>query len=83
MPAAMQVKPHTNMQRIMDAYADKKSLDVSQIRFLYDGTRLTGDKTPQGLDMEDGDVIDAVLVGVLCLPSVHAEVHCTRMDQVH
>ena len=61
--------------RIMDAYADKKSLDANQIRFLYDGKRLTVDNTPEGLDMEDGDVIDAVLVGGTLLPGVHAR-HC-------
>lgn len=51
------------MQRIMNAYADKKSYEVNQIRFLYDGRRLTDQMTPEELDMEDGDVIDAVLVG--------------------
>ena len=62
-PTPVQVKPHTKMQRIMNAYADKKSYEVNQIRFLYDGRRLTDQMTPEELDMEDGDVIDAVLVG--------------------
>ncbi len=30
----------------MDAYAGKRSVDVSAIRFLYDGSRLDGSSTP-------------------------------------
>ena len=68
MSVAVQVKPHTKMSRIMNAYADKKSYEVNQIRFLYDGKRLAAEMTPEELEMEDGDVIDAVLVGACQLP---------------
>lgn len=40
------VKSHTKFQKIMDAYAGKRSVDVSAIRFLYDGSRLDGSSTP-------------------------------------
>ncbi|BDA49133.1 probable small ubiquitin-related modifier 1 [Coccomyxa sp. Obi] len=55
------VKSHTKFQKIMDAYAGKRSVDVSAIRFLYDGARLDGSSTPGDQGMEDNDVIDCVL----------------------
>ena len=32
---------------------------MNDLRFVYDGDNLKGDETPDSLDMEDGDVIDA------------------------
>ena len=51
-PAVTQVKSHTKMQKIMEAYAQKKGIDATQIRFLFDGKRLQHDQTPTELDME-------------------------------
>ena len=38
---------------------------MDQIRFLFDGQRLRENHTPDELDMEDDDVIDAMLFQVI------------------
>ena len=52
------VKTTTKLQRLFDAYALRKGIDVGSLRFLLDGERLRGDQTPADVDMEDGDQID-------------------------
>ena len=37
---------------------------MDQIRFLFDGNRLRDNQTPDELEMEDDDVIDAMLFQV-------------------
>ncbi|KAI8470056.1 MAG: small ubiquitin-like modifier 2 [Monoraphidium minutum] len=55
------VKSTTKFGKIFTAYANKKSLDVRAIKFLFDGNRLQDDMTPAEMEMEDGDAIDAML----------------------
>lgn len=55
------VKTTTKLLKIMNAYCDKKAVSQDHLKFLYDGSRLRGEDTPEGLDMEDGDCIDAVI----------------------
>jgi len=45
----------------MDAYCQRQAIDANSIRFLYDGQRIQAEHTPKELDMEDNDIIDAVL----------------------
>ncbi|QCE11530.1 small ubiquitin-related modifier [Vigna unguiculata] len=45
----------------MNAYCDRQSVDFSSIAFLFDGRRLRAEQTPDELEMEDGDEIDAML----------------------
>lgn len=45
----------------MNAYCDRQSVDFNSIAFLFDGRRLRGEQTPDELEMEDGDEIDAML----------------------
>ena len=52
------IKTTTKLQRLFDAYALRKGIDVGSLRFLLDGERLRGDQTPEDIDMEDGDQID-------------------------
>ena len=52
------VKTTTKLQRLFDAYALRKGIDVGSLRFLLDGKRLNGDQTPEDVDVEDGDQID-------------------------
>lgn len=49
------------LKKLMSAYCDRQSVDVESIAFLFDGRRLRGDQTPDELEMEDGDEIDAML----------------------
>lgn len=52
----------------MDAYCQRQSvlirltqLNVSNVRFLFDGERLHETQTPKDLNMENGDEIDVVI----------------------
>ncbi len=49
------------MEKVFNAYAQRKGVQVTSLRFLLDGERVTGDQTPKMLELEDGDQIDAVL----------------------
>jgi len=49
------------LQKLMEAYSARQSLCLEQIRFLFDGNGLHDELTPEELEMEDGDVIDAML----------------------
>lgn len=49
------------MSFLMRAYADGPAgLVYDQIRFIYDGKRIAENKTAEQLEMEEGDVIDAM-----------------------
>jgi small ubiquitin-related modifier len=55
------VKKHTKMSKIFNAYASRKGVDASSLRFLLDGENIEQDATPKMLELEDQDQIDAVL----------------------
>lgn len=54
------VKLHTKLEKVMQAYVTKKSIELSSVKFLFDGQRVNSGATPQSLDMADGDVIDCL-----------------------
>ena len=45
----------------MDAYCQREGLPADGVRFLYDGERVNRYQTPEELDMQDGDEIDALV----------------------
>lgn len=51
------VKKTTKFEKILAAFCSKKAVDASQVRFVYDGTRVNPSMTPEDLDMEDGDTV--------------------------
>eukprot|EP01119_Soliformovum_irregulare_P008738 TRINITY_DN21847_c0_g1_i1.p2 TRINITY_DN21847_c0_g1~~TRINITY_DN21847_c0_g1_i1.p2 ORF type:complete len:104 (-),score=29.52 TRINITY_DN21847_c0_g1_i1:267-578(-) len=55
------IKKHTALKKLMDAYCHRSGVDSQSIRFLYDGNRILETQSPKELNMEDNDVIDAVL----------------------
>jgi len=55
------VKKETKLQRVMEAYANSKGVDMNSLRFTIDGDRIRGDQTPKMLEMEDMDQIDVAL----------------------
>lgn len=55
------VKLVTRMEKVFEAYAERKNIDVTALRFLLDGTRICGDQTPKMLELEDRDQIDCAL----------------------
>jgi small ubiquitin-related modifier len=48
------VKPHTKFEKILNAFCSKKSVDVNQVRFVFEGERVNPTSTPSDLGMEDG-----------------------------
>ncbi|XP_020877204.1 small ubiquitin-related modifier 1-like [Arabidopsis lyrata subsp. lyrata] len=55
------IKRSTQLKKLMNAYCDRQSVDMNSIAFLFDGRRLRAEQTPDELEMEDGDEIDAML----------------------
>jgi len=55
------IKRSTPLRKLMDAYCSRQAKSQDSIRFLYDGQRVLPDSTPEEMDMEDNDIIDAVL----------------------
>eukprot|EP00898_Chlorokybus_atmophyticus_P006107 jgi/Chlat1/6498/Chrsp45S05987 len=55
------IKRSTALKKLMTAYCDRVSVEPNAIAFLFDGRRLREDQTPDELEMDDGDEIDAML----------------------
>lgn len=55
------IKKHTKFGKVFDAYCDRQSLARNTVRFLFEGTRVQDTDTPESLDLEDGDMIQAML----------------------
>ena len=55
------IKKQVPLGKLLDAYCKKQGLDRSSVRFLYDGNAIDPDKTAEDMDMEDEDIIDAML----------------------
>lgn len=53
---------NTPMKKLINAYCTRQSINPDAIRFLFDGERILAEKTPKELGLEDGDLIDAVLM---------------------
>ncbi|KAL5705261.1 hypothetical protein ACHQM5_023590 [Ranunculus cassubicifolius] len=45
----------------MATYSDHLQMDFGEISFVFDGRRIKDDQTPNDLEMEEGDIIDAML----------------------
>jgi small ubiquitin-related modifier len=52
---------HTNIQKIMDAFAGRKGITATSLRFTVDGERIAPDQTPKMLELEENDQIDVML----------------------
>jgi len=55
------IKKQTPLRKLIEAYCGRQGIDANTVRFLYDGQRIQQDQTPKELEMEDNDIIDAVL----------------------
>ena len=52
------VKMSTNMGKLKKSYAERVGVQVSTLRFLFDGRRINDEETPKALEMEQDDVIE-------------------------
>merc|ERR1711904_291768 len=55
------VKKTTALRKLMTAYCGRQGQDVAALEFLFDGDKLRPEQTPEELEMEDGDSIDAMV----------------------
>jgi len=49
------------MNKVFDAYAARKALARTNLRFMLDGDRIPEDATPKMLELNDEDQIDCML----------------------
>eukprot|EP00494_Astrolonche_serrata_P027054 UN27317 len=55
------VKKTTQLNKLMSAYCSRVGKELGTVRFLFDGERIQPEATPEQLDMEDEDEIDAMV----------------------
>ncbi len=55
------IKKTTPFTKMFEAFAQRTGLPLQQIRFSFDGDRITSDLTAEKLKLEEGDVIDALV----------------------
>jgi hypothetical protein len=60
------VRQTTCFGRVMNAYASRKGVHVSGLRFFLDGGGLSPDQTIADLDLEDGVRVDVFLAQTGC-----------------
>ena len=52
---------HNPLRKVMQAYCERQGLQLSWVRFRFNGNTVNGTHTPEVLNMEDGDTIDVHL----------------------
>ncbi|KIJ62468.1 hypothetical protein HYDPIDRAFT_30429 [Hydnomerulius pinastri MD-312] len=57
----VKVKPNMPFKKIFEAAEKRFGKDPGTFKFVFEGQRLNAADTPAGSDLEDGDMIDAVL----------------------
>lgn len=55
------IKRVTQLKKLMDAYCKKQGVPRNSVRFLFDGSPILEDKTPDDMGMENDDIIDAMV----------------------
>ena len=55
------IKKGTKMSKVFSAFAKRKGVQASSLRFLMDGDRVKEDDTPLSLELEDQDMLDCML----------------------
>jgi len=55
-----EVKKTTQFAKLMNIYCTKVDAAMGSVHFLFDGTRIRPDQTPEELEMEDEDEIDVM-----------------------
>eukprot|EP00745_Piridium_sociabile_P032257 TRINITY_DN54293_c0_g1_i2.p1 TRINITY_DN54293_c0_g1~~TRINITY_DN54293_c0_g1_i2.p1 ORF type:complete len:117 (-),score=13.34 TRINITY_DN54293_c0_g1_i2:146-496(-) len=55
------IKKSTKLEKLMNAYCSRLGQSLDSVRFIFDGERIQATDTPEGLGLEDSDVIDAMV----------------------
>ncbi|KAI8900678.1 ubiquitin-related domain-containing protein [Globomyces pollinis-pini] len=58
------IKKTTPLAKLMNTYCERQGKPPGSIRFMLDGVRIENHNTPEELEMEDDDVIDAMITQV-------------------
>lgn len=56
------IRVTTRLNTIFRAYARRKGVPIHSFRFLIEGDHVNPEDTPTSLGLEDGDMIDAILI---------------------
>jgi len=57
----IKVSKNEKFDKIFNGYCTKKSLEKAMIKFIFDGSTVSPNTTPQELDMETDDIIDVAI----------------------
>ena len=60
------LKKSTQLEKVMSAYAQRRGVCVSTLRFLFEGKTILYTCTPRSLEMEDNELVDVMLVSKGC-----------------
>jgi len=52
------IKRTTQLEKLMKAFCERQGKKPESCRFLFDGTRVTPEDTPDTLEMQDGDTLE-------------------------
>ena len=63
------VKKTTKMSKVFNAYAQRKGVSMTSLRFLIDGDRIDAAETPKSLELEDQDQSKYNDVASFCVSS--------------
>ncbi|OMJ80391.1 hypothetical protein SteCoe_19343 [Stentor coeruleus] len=55
------IKRATQLKKLMEAYCSRNGVNISTVRFLFDGQRIQETNTPNDLHLEENDQIDAMV----------------------
>ena len=60
------VKRNASLGKVFKAYLEQVSLEMKHVRFCFDGEGLSENDTPEGVGMEDENIIDCIIFQVGC-----------------
>lgn len=55
------IKKSTQLKKLMDAYCSRNGVIPTTVRFLFDGNRIRESDTPNDLQLQNDDQIDAMV----------------------
>jgi len=55
------IKRGAKLNKLMEAYCQRIGNNPSQVRFMMDGERITGEDTAEKLGLDDDDMIDVAV----------------------
>ena len=61
MTLCFKLKRNTKLKKLMDNYCTRQGYMPTSVRFIYEGETIKESDTPETLNMEDGDEIDAMI----------------------